>query len=199
MVYSFLRGMSFGGSLIVAIGAQNAFVIRQALTKRHLLAMALLCASIDAVLILFGVFGFGVVIEQHPFLLIAAKYFAIIFLVSYSLFSFRVAFKNEYTKSLLDPNSQSLKKTILTIMALSLLNPHVYLDTVILLGSIAAQEAAHVQAYFACGAITASFIWFFSISYGSSLCARWLMRPSTLRLIDFIVAITMLLIALSLI
>jgi len=197
MISTFIRGLSLGGSLIVPIGAQNAFVIRQGLKKRHLFITAMLCATIDALLILLGVFGFGAFIEKYPTLLILAKYLAIAFLIIYGIFSFLAAIKNNYTKSLV-ANSDNIKKTVLAILAFSLLNPHVYLDTVILLGSIAAQEPLHLQVYFAVGAMSASFIWFFLISYGSSCCARWLMHPRMQKIIDITVAIIMWAIAIKL-
>ena len=191
MISTFIRGLSFGGSLIVAIGAQNAFVIRQGLKQRHLFIMALLCATIDALLILFGVFGFGAFIEKYPALLSLAKYFAVAFLFVYGILSFRAAMKNNPNNSLDGESHKNLKSTVLAILAFSLLNPHVYLDTIILLGSIASQEPVHLQVYFAVGAVSASFIWFFSISYASSFCARWLTHPRTQKFIDVVVAITM--------
>lgn len=192
------RGLSFGTSLIVAIGAQNAFVIRQGLTKKYLFLTAILCASIDAILILLGVFGFGAIVTKYPLMLSVAKYFAIAFLFGYGVLSLRAAFKNTHNSSDNLKLNPSVKKTILSILAFSLLNPHVYLDTVILMGSIAAQEAPSMQWLFALGAISASFLWFFFISYGASYCARRLQKPNWQRGIDMIVAFTMWVIALRL-
>lgn len=199
MFGALFRGLSFGASLIIAIGAQNAFVIRQGLTRRHLFLTALLCASIDAFLILLGVFGFGLVIAEYPLWLALAKYFAVIFLVGYGFLAMREAFSHDAVNIETKTANLSLKKTILSILAFSLLNPHVYLDTVILLGSIAAQETSSLQVIFALGAISASFLWFFSLSYGASLCARWLSKPNIKRAIDVIIALTMWTIALSVI
>lgn len=199
MFSTFFRGLSFGGSLIIAIGAQNAFVIRQGLKQQHLFIMALLCALIDSLLIFLGVFGFGIFIEKYPVLLILAKYFAIIFLCAYGAFSFRTALKNNPINMLTQEAQNSIKNIILSILAFSLLNPHVYLDTVILLGSIASQEPSHLKFYFAIGAMSASFLWFFFISYGSSFCARWLIHPRTQKILDLVIAFTMWAIALKLI
>lgn len=187
----FFRGLSFGASLIVAIGAQNAFVIRHALAKEHLFLTAILCSTIDAALILLGVFGFGAVIAEFPLLLIFAKYFAIAFLIGYGFLAMRAALKNTETTIVKIDKNVSKKKTLLSILAFSLLNPHVYLDTVILLGSIAAQEEPAMQIFFALGAIFASFIWFFSISYGAYFCARWLSKPKMQKGIDLVIALTM--------
>lgn len=197
MFGSFFRGLSFGASLIIAIGAQNAFVIRQGLTRRHLFLTAILCASIDASLILLGVFGFGAVINEYPSWLVIAKYFAVIFLVGYGALAMRSAIKGADTSIDDSPAATSIKKTVMSILAFSLLNPHVYLDTVILMGSIAAQEELSMRWIFAVGAITASFTWFFMISYGAAFCSRWLTRPGFQRYVDVVIALTMWAIALK--
>jgi L-lysine exporter family protein LysE/ArgO len=198
MISAFFHGFSFGATLIIAIGAQNAFVIRNGLTKKHLFLTAILCSSIDAVLILLGVFGFGTFIGQYPAWLLWANYLAILFLLAYGVLSLWAALK---PKDKIDENTSisSMKKVILSILAFSLLNPHVYLDTVILLGSIAAQEEPSMQSSFALGAICASFTWFFSLSYGASFCARWLRKPGTQRALDFAITLIMWSIAIRLI
>jgi L-lysine exporter family protein LysE/ArgO len=197
MFLALLKGFTTGGSLIVAIGAQNAFVMQQGLLRRHLLLTAFLCSLLDALLICFGVLGFGQVITEYPFAVELSKYFAIIFLLFYGIFSFKSVFK---AKSL-DHDEKafpSRKRTVAVLLALCLLNPHVYLDTVILLGSIASQQPAHEQLYFAFGAMVASFVWFFSITYGSRVLAPFLQNPMAWRVIDGLIAITMWGIALSL-
>lgn len=194
----FFRGLSFGASLIIAIGAQNAFVIRQGLAKRHHFLTAVLCASIDAILILLGVFGFGAIIVKYPLSLTVAKYFAVVFLLVYGLISMHKALRHTYPKGESQAITPSIKKTVLSVLAFSLLNPHVYLDTVILLGSIAAQEDSSLKWLFALGAISASFLWFFLISYGASYFARWLSKPSLERVIDVVIAFIMWLIAFGL-
>lgn len=193
----FLKGFGTSASLIVAIGAQNAFVIRQSLQYQHLLLTALLCSLIDALLILLGVVGFGEIVSQYPHFLTFTTWFAAVFLFLYGLASFRSAL---YSKSWnLDETMRvSAKKTIISILAFSLLNPHVYLDTVILLGSIASEQPVGEQAYFAAGAIGASFAWFFAITYGARLLAPFLQKQSVWRMIDSLIGLTMWAIAFSL-
>ncbi|MBS3903163.1 MAG: amino acid transporter [Anaplasmataceae bacterium] len=179
------------GSLIVAIGAQNAFVIRQGLLRRHLLLTALLCSLIDALLIILGVLGFGQIVSSYPGLVELSKWFAIIFLGFYGAVSLKSAFKPKSLEGAEEKPFPSRKKTILLLLALSLLNPHVYLDTVILLGSIASQQPVHEQMYFALGAVSASFVWFFAITYGSRFLSPFLRKQSSWRIIDGVVALTM--------
>jgi L-lysine exporter family protein LysE/ArgO len=193
-----MKGLSASAGLIVAIGAQNAFVIRQGLSRRHLLLTALICSSIDALLILLGVLGFGQLISAYPLCIELSKYFAVIFLLFYGGISLRSALRPKCLEAGKEDRLNSAKKTLFLLLALSLLNPHVYLDTVILLGSIASQQAPQNQIYFATGAISASFIWFFTITYGSRLLAPFLSKPNSWRIIDSLVALTMWGIAISL-
>ena len=170
-----LKGFGTSASLIVAIGAQNAFVIKQSLRYQHLLLTALLCSLIDALLILLGVVGFGQIISQYPLVMHLTAYFAAAFLFFYGAVSFRSALHSK-AWNLEENRRVSIKKTILSILAFSLLNPHVYLDTVILLGSIAFDQPMGEQVYFAAGAICASFSWFFAITYGARLLAPLLRK-----------------------
>ncbi len=191
MFLSLLKGFTTSGSLIVAIGAQNVFVLRQGLMRRHLLLTALFCSFIDAFLILLGVLGFGKLLTICPLAIELANYLAIVFLIWYGAFALRSAFK---PKSLETGNGQELPsktKTLFLLFAMSVLNPHVYLDTVILLGSIASQQPSYEQIYFAFGAISASFIWFFTLTYGSRLLAPLLSKPNSWRIIDSLVAVMM--------
>lgn len=190
--FTLLKGFSISGSLIVAIGAQNAFVIRQGLKRQHLLLTALLCSLIDALLIVLGVTGFGQFISSYPLFIMLSKYLAIVFLCLYGMISIKSAFKPKSLKDSLDEQTvSSAKKTLFLLLALSLLNPHVYLDTVILLGSIASQQPPHEQAHFAIGAISASFAWFFSITYGTRFLAPFLQKESSWRIIDGLTALIM--------
>lgn len=192
-----LKGFFSSAGLIVAIGAQNAFVIKQGLLRRELLLTALICSCIDAALIILGVLGFGQVINAYPFLLQITKYFAIVFLFAYGVFSLKSAFGNRnLIKEVSDTYTK--KKTVFFLLAISLLNPHVYLDTVILLGSIASQHPSHEQIYFAIGAILASFSWFFSLSYGTRFLTPFLQSSLSWKVLDVLIAMTMWIIALSL-
>ena len=198
MFLALLKGFSVSGGLIVAIGAQNAFVIRQGLLRRHLLLTALLCSLIDALLILLGVLGFGRFISAYPVCIELSKYFAVIFLLFYGGVSLRSALKPKCLEDSKEQKITSAKKTLFLLLALSLLNPHVYLDTVILLGSIASQQPPQNKIYFALGATSASFIWFFTITYGSRFLAPFLSKQNSWRIIDSLIALTMWGIAISL-
>ncbi len=198
MFLALVKGFGASGGLIVAIGAQNAFVIRQGLLRRHLLLTALLCSSIDAILILSGVFGFGQLISAYPLSIAVSKYFAIAFLLFYGSISLKSALRPQPLEDAKEQRFTSAKRTLLLLLGLSLLNPHAYLDTVILLGSIASQQPPHEQMHFALGAVSASFIWFFSITYGSRLLAPFLSKRSSWRILDSLIALTMWGIAISL-
>ncbi|MCH9627936.1 MAG: Arginine exporter protein ArgO [Chlamydiales bacterium] len=186
-----LKGFTAGGSLIFAIGAQNVFVLRQGLLRHHLLLTALLCSFIDALLIILGVAGFGKILSCHPALIDISKYGAVGFLFLYGILSLKSAFKPKALKISENIPLPSAKKTILLIMLLSLLNPHVYVDTVILLGSIAAQHSNEEKMYFTLGAISASFVWFFAMTYGSRLLAPVLSSPRAWKRVDCGIAFTM--------
>jgi L-lysine exporter family protein LysE/ArgO len=198
MFVALLKGFVTSGSLIVAIGAQNAFVIRQGLLQRHLLLTALVCSAIDALLITSGILGFGHIISSFPLVVEAAQYFSIVFLLAYGAISLRSAFKYKSLDLSEHTPLPSIKKTILLLLGFSLLNPHVYLDTVILLGSIAVQQPAHTQTYFTLGAIGASFTWFFALTYGSRFLAPFFSKQNSWKIIDSLIAITMWAIALTL-
>lgn len=188
MFLALIKGFFTSASLIVAIGAQNAFVIRQGLLRRHLFTTALLCSVIDAALILFGVLGFGKILVAYPMLIAVFKYFAICFLFLYG----GLALKSAFTSKSIEETSggqASWMKSVVMILGFSLLNPHVYLDTVILLGSVASQQAD--QVLFALGAISASFSWFFAITYGSRLLAPFLRKKNAWKIIDILIALTM--------
>lgn len=196
IILSLAKGFGASSSLIIAIGAQNAFVIRQGLRRQHLLLTALMCSLIDAILIVCGVVGFGHYISEYPLFIDLTKYFAAIFLFFYGAIAFKSAFKKtSLTCSVEEHSLDSAKKTIATLLVLSLLNPHVYLDTVILLGSIASQQPDHEQVYFALGAIGASFAWFFTITFGARLLAPFFRKEFSWKIIDGLVAITMWIIA----
>lgn len=184
-----LSGFFASASLIVAIGAQNAFVIQQGLRRRHLFLTAMLCASVDATLIMLGVLGLGSVIERYPTLIAIMKYSAILFLVVYGALALRAAGKPKQTFQ--DHGVVSAQKTIMLLLAFSLLNPHVYLDTVLLLGSIAQTIGEEHRVYFAVGAMSASFAWFFSLTYGSQLLAPWLSKERIQKAIDIVIALLM--------
>ena len=148
-------GLFASSGLIMAIGTQNAFVLSQALRRQHPLSIAALCAFIDATLITLGVMGLGALVKQSPLLLEATKWFGGIFLAGYGLFALCRAFKDN-VMTVQETKPSSLKLVLLATLAVSLLNPHVYLDTVLLIGSIGGQFEGAAQAGFIIGACTAS-------------------------------------------
>ena len=195
---AFIKGCCTGTGLIIAIGAQNAFVLRQGITRNHVFITVFICATIDAMLIACGVGGLGKIISSSQLLLNIARFGGAIFLFYYAFSSFRSAFKSNTLS--VDNTPQDLpsrKKSILTILALSLLNPHVYLDTVILIGSIAAQFNDD-RFYFGVGAAIASFIWFFTLGYAARFLQQLFTKPLAWKILDSLVGIIMFSIATSL-
>ena len=185
-----LFGFSLGFSLILAIGAQNAFVLRQGLKGEHVFLVCLICALSDAILILIGVSGFHVLVAAYPSLVSVARYGGAAFLVVYGLLSFYRALR---VQKGLEPSaikSSSAWQAALTCLAFTWLNPHVYLDTVVLLGSVSTQFSDRI-AWFAGGAVTASFVFFFGLGYGAALLRPLFARALAWRVLDFVIAIVM--------
>ena len=196
---SLLQGFGLGASLIIAIGAQNAFVLRQGIKKQHVFAIACVCTLCDAFLILLGVGGFGSLIASVPLLTLVATWGGAAFLLFYGLRSFRAALHPAVLNNDVEvAQPMRLRSTILTVLALSLLNPHVYLDTVVLLGSIGAHYPPSERVSFAIGAIFASFTWFFGLAYGAAWLAPLFKRPIAWRVLDAIIGCVMWAIAASL-
>lgn len=200
----FLKGFLLGASLIIAIGPQNAFVLRRGIQKKHVLAVASVCALADIILITIGCAGLATFIASNPLFVKIATGGGALFLLFYGFFSFRSCFK----KQSLDPNAvtkdPNFKKTdtvwgsILLAIGFSLLNPHAILDTTILLGSISSKYEFIPRISFTIGAITASITWFFSLGYGATKLAPLFQKPSSWKVLDFIIGIIMWLIALML-
>ena len=188
-----LPGLVTGLSLIIAIGAQNAFVIRQGLTRRYVFEVAIVSASLDAALIVLGTGGLGALIQTVPALFEIVRWFGVAYLVWFGISSVRRAFASE-SMSLDGDSATSRRGIVLSTVTFSLLNPHVYLDTVVFLGSIANQFAAD-RWWFALGACVASFLWFFGIAYGARWLSRYVTRPIFWRILDSVIAVTMFTIA----
>ena len=187
-------GFVLGLSLIVAIGAQNAFVLRQGLVRRHVFAVSLVCALSDAVLITVGVAGLGTLIASDDALLVAVTLGGALFLLAYALFAFRRAWQG--TGGLrAEGQSGSLSAALATALALTWLNPHVYLDTVLLLGSLSAPFERTGRVLYGAGAVTASFAWFFALGYGARLLEPLFLRPAAWRVLDAAIGVVMLAIA----
>lgn len=196
-IIAFLKGFGVGFGLIAAIGAQNAYVLTRGICRNHHWAVALIGSLIDALLIAAGIFGMGKLIQQFPHLLTAIAIGGASFLFIYGGLSFKRMFAPGHLRS--HDNKVSLKTAILAMLALSFLNPHVYLDTVVLLGSVAVQEIPSNRIIFAAGAITASCVWFFSLALTGQWLQPWFKKPATWCLLDFIIGVIMWAIALTLV
>ncbi|MFE5408560.1 LysE/ArgO family amino acid transporter [Microbacterium sp. NPDC056569] len=242
-----LAGLGLGFSLIIAIGAQNLFVLRQGLRREHVLAVAAICAISDAALIALGVSGIGFVLQAVPWLVDAVRWAGALFLVAYGVLAARRAWRpsgealgaggadesaptaaatspargatppaHTHTGEALEPDASAsavrsdirtaatpatrarLIPVLLTCLALTWLNPHVYLDTVFLLGTVANTHGDQ-RWLFAAGAMAASVIWFFGLAFGARLLGRWLSTPRAWRILDAVIAVVMIALGVSLV
>lgn len=192
-----IRGLLSGLSLIVAIGAQNAFVLRQGLRREHIGAVVVLCVLADAVLIALGTAGLGAVVQAHPTALTAVRVGGAAFLLWLAADAVRRAVR----PGVLDPATSGparLRPVLATSAALTFLNPHVYLDTVLLLGALA-QQAGAARWQFAAGAAVASVVWFTALGYGAVHLRPLFARPGAWRVLDLLVAAVMATIAVRLV
>jgi L-lysine exporter family protein LysE/ArgO len=188
-MFAFLPGFFAGLGLIVAIGAQNAFVIRQGLSRQHVFVVVAICAIADATLIALGIAGLGAIIQGLPWLLEGVRWFGVAYLTWFGIQSIRSAFKNEAMDTS-GAQTTSLKKSVLAVLGFTFLNPHVYLDTVILLGSISNQFADD-RWIFGFGAMTASIVWFSAIGFGARAASRFMSKPIFWRVLDSLIAVVM--------
>jgi L-lysine exporter family protein LysE/ArgO len=176
-------------TLIAAIGAQNAFVLRQGILREHVLPVVALCTVSDIVLIAAGIAGVGAVINAHPGALNIAKFGGAAFLVSYGLLAARRAWRLS-SLSPAEATPARLAEVLVTCAALTFLNPHVYLDTVVLLGALA-NEHRDERWLFGVGAVTASAVWFTSLGLGARRLAGLFATPLTWRILDALIAVMM--------
>ncbi|WP_339493445.1 LysE/ArgO family amino acid transporter [Pseudomonas sp. EA_35y_Pfl1_P108] len=197
MWQSYLNGLLVAFGLIMAIGSQNAFVLAQSLRREHHVPVAALCVICDALLVAAGVFGLATVLAQSPLLLAIARWGGAAFLIWYGACTLRRACSKQRMEQGDDLKVRSLRAVLLSALAVTLLNPHVYLDTVLLIGSLGAQQT-EPGAYVA-GAASASFLWFATLALGAAWLAPWLARPATWRLLDLLVALMMFSVAYQLI
>jgi len=188
---TFLTGLLIGGSLIIAIGAQNAYVLKQGLLKRHVFLICFICALSDAILIALGTSGVGSFIKNYPDWIKAITWFGAAYLFIFGLMSFRSALDNQSLEIASEGTSQSTKTVISTVLALTFLNPHVYLDTVLLIGSIASPYSDTDRLYFTIGAISASFIWFFSLGYAARFLLPLFKKPSAWKILNTLIGFVM--------
>ena len=196
MTSSFVPGLLVGLSLIVAIGAQNAFVLRQGLRREHVGIVVAICAVSDLVLILAGVAGIGTIVERAPAALEVVRWLGVAFLTTYGVLSlWRARSADALHAASAEPASRS--SVALRAVALTWLNPHVYLDTVLLLGGVAATHGDG-RWWFAAGASAGSLLWFAGLGYGARRLHRVLSSPRAWQVLEVLIGLTMLLIALSL-
>ncbi|ARA82703.1 LysE/ArgO family amino acid transporter [Pseudomonas ficuserectae] len=197
MWQSYLNGLLIAAGLIMAIGTQNAFVLAQGLRREHHVPVALLCIVCDAILVAAGVFGLANVLAQNPTLLAVARWGGVIFLSWYGLQALRRACSRQSLEHSAAVGKRSLRTVLLSALAVTLLNPHVYLDTVLLIGSLGAQQ--DVPGAYVAGAASASLLWFSSLALGAAWLAPWLARPATWRMLDVMIAVMMFSVAFQLI
>jgi L-lysine exporter family protein LysE/ArgO len=194
-----LAGLGLGLGLIVAIGAQNAHVLRMGLLRQHVGLTVLVCLLSDAVLIAAGIAGVGALVSEHAQLLRAIKYAGALFLLWYGYKAFARARQAAQLQVAAEPLRLSMASAASTVLALTLLNPHVYLDTVVLLGGISAQRPPEMRWFFGAGAITASTLWFVGLGYGAKWLAPLFAKPRAWMWLDLGVGCTMVGIALALV
>jgi len=197
MFSTFLPGFALGFSLILAIGGQNAFVLRQGLRGEHLFWVCLTCAVSDALLIAAGVVGFGALAGAFPWVEPVMRYGGAAFLITYGALSLRSALRGGAALKATNDAGAGLGVTLVTLLAFTWLNPHVYLDTVVLIGSVSAQYPNRML--FGAGAISASFVFFFTLGYGARLLGPLFARPRAWQVLDAGIGVVMWMIAIKLI
>jgi L-lysine exporter family protein LysE/ArgO len=182
-------GFALGASLIIAIGAQNAFVLRQGLRRERVLAVVAVCVACDWGLITLGAFGFGSLVARFPIVTSVAAWGGAAYLAAHGALAVRSAIRAE-TLAADDGSSSSLTVAgaVTATLAVSLLNPHVYLDTVVLIGSLAGQYASALRGWFALGAGLASLAWFSAVGFGARLLAPLFRKPIAWRVLDVAIA-----------
>ena len=195
--YPAIQGFLLGGGLIIAIGAQNAFILRQGLLRQHVFILCLLASLADAVLVVLGVAGIGSFIEANPDLLYYVTVGGAFWLVCYALLAARRAIWPQ-VMNIEGQRVDKVGRAISILFAFTILNPHVYLDTLLLIGSMSGHYTGNRRILFAAGAVLASFVWFFSLGFGARLLAPLFQKPNAWRVLDGVIAIVMSLIAWSL-
>jgi len=188
----FLQGLALSLGLIVAIGAQNAFVLRQGLRREHVGSVVLFCAMADALLICAGVLGMAQALGERPSLARLLALAGAAFLLLYGWQALRRARYSNQLKASAGGNGLSRGAALAQAAAFTLLNPHVYLDTVLLVGSIGAQQASALRGWFVAGASSASLFWFVTLGFGARWLAPWFARPKAWQVLDGLIGVTML-------
>ncbi|MCR9366801.1 LysE/ArgO family amino acid transporter [Vibrio antiquarius] len=191
-----LQGFGLGASMIIPIGAQNAYVLNQGIKRNHHLTTATICSILDMIFISLGIFGGGAILSQNEILLTSVTLGGIAFLIFYGLLSLKSAFKSDSeSESKGELVARGRRTVILGALAVTVLNPHLYLDTVVILGSIGGQFEGHDRIAFALGTMMASFVWFYTLSIGAAKLGPTLSKPRVKKGIDIAVAVMMFTIA----
>ncbi|ECV9714099.1 amino acid transporter [Campylobacter upsaliensis] len=198
MMTPLFKGFLLSLSLIVAIGAQNVFILRQALANHYIFIVCLLCFLCDVVLMCVGIFGVGEIFAKNQILALILALCGVCFALYYAFLSLRAVFANSIKLQLAKEKLPSLKKVITLTLFVTLANPHVYLDTVFLVGSAALNFSFDEKILFALGALSASFLWFFSLGYGAKFLSFYI-KPNFVKIIDLFVCFIMCMVAYSLI
>jgi L-lysine exporter family protein LysE/ArgO len=186
----FISGFAVSFSLIVAIGSQNAFILKQGLKREHVFAVCLFCALSDAVLLSAGVAGFGAITARYPDFITFAKLGGALFLLVYGLLSLYASATKSHAMTTSGTTTNSLKQALLLCIGFTWLNPHVYLDTLVMVGMVSTNAASKV--WFAIGAITASVSFFFALGYGARLLAPVFTKPKAWNILDALIGVLML-------
>jgi len=197
---SMIEGFAMGAGLIIAIGAQNAFVLKQGIKGEHRLVIASICAFSDAILITIGIAGMGFIFSNHPLITKTLSLGGSVYLAWFSFKCFRSAFKGES----LDINGEvfnpiPLKSAVITTLALTFINPHVYLDTVVMLGGFGAARSPEIRPYFGLGAVAASFVWFFTLAFSGRFIAPFFKKQTSWRILDSLIGSLMIYITIKLV
>ncbi len=190
MISAGIYGFVLGATLIIAIGAQNAFILRQGLLRQHVFVLCLICAVSDALLIAVGVAGVGAIVSRSPNLIASIQLTGALFLFFYAIISIRRAFHPDGME-LRKNGGHSRKSAIAICLAFTFLNPHVYLDTVLLLGGLSSAYQGNERIAYGLGAALASFVWFFALGYGARLLGPYFAKPKSWQVLDCLIAVVM--------
>lgn len=195
----YLKGLGLGAGLIVAIGSQNAHVLRMGLRRQHVGLTVLVCILCETLLIAIGVAGVGTLVEHSTVLLTAARWGGALFLSWYGLRAWRSAFGQQALNAALHTREIGAREALLTVLAATLLNPHVYLDTVVLVGAVGGQQGPQGKWWFALGAMSAGAVWFLLLGFGARMLAPLFAQPVAWRLLDMAIGAVMLTLAATLV
>jgi len=190
-VSALFQGLVLGLSMIIPIGAQNSYVLSQGIKRNHHFLTATICMLCDVLLIALGIFGGGQLIASNDLLMLVIGWGGTIFLVTYAGLAFKNVWLNRYQSPDQVETLNNKKAVVATALAVTLLNPHVYLDTVMILGSVGGAFVGNEKVYFAIGTVMASIIWFYSLASGAAKLAPWLGRPKVQRGIDLFIGLVM--------